>query len=80
MCAPTASKALGATAASGKSPPESDAVPLEEVERQHIAAVLKRTNWRVDGPSGAARLLDMNASTLRSRIRKLGIRRGGSPS
>ncbi len=80
LCAPTASKALGATAASGKSPPARDAVPLEEVERQHIAAVLKRTNWRVDGPSGAARLLDMNASTLRSRIKKLGIRRGGSPS
>jgi formate hydrogenlyase transcriptional activator len=48
---------------------------LEEVERNHILDVLKRAGWRIDGPHGAARVLDMNPSTLRSRLRKLGIRR-----
>jgi formate hydrogenlyase transcriptional activator len=62
------------------STPGSDAGRHEETERARIAAVLKQTNWRVDGPQGAARLLDMNPSALRSRIRKLGIRRGGDPS
>jgi PAS domain S-box-containing protein len=54
---------------------------LNQVERQHIVTVLKQTGWRIDGPSGAARLLNMNSSTLRSRMQKLGIRRsaeGGS--
>jgi DNA-binding NtrC family response regulator len=48
---------------------------LEEVERSHILAVLKQTNWRIDGPKGAARLLNLNPSTLRSRMQKLGIQR-----
>jgi PAS domain S-box-containing protein len=51
---------------------------LEETERKHILAVLMRTGWRIDGVSGAARLLDMNPSTLRSRMKKLGIRRSTS--
>src|SRR5881392_391013 len=56
-------------------PATADAVPLERVERAHIVSVLRRTNWRVDGPRGAARLLKMHPSTLRSRMQKLGIRR-----
>jgi len=48
---------------------------LREVERQHIVATLKKTGWRIDGPQGAARLLNLNPSTLRSRMQKLGIRR-----
>jgi formate hydrogenlyase transcriptional activator len=48
---------------------------LREVERQHIVATLKQTRWRIDGPQGAARLLNLNPSTLRSRMQKLGIRR-----
>jgi formate hydrogenlyase transcriptional activator len=57
-------------------PAANDPASLEHVERSHIVAVLKRTNWRVDGPQGAARILDINPSTLRSRMQKLGIRRG----
>jgi len=45
------------------------------MERRHIAKILKRTGWKIDGPNGAARLLELNPSTLRSRIKKLGIRR-----
>lgn len=59
------------TAAAGDEAP----VSLEEAERDHITAVLRKTAWRIEGPTGAARLLDMNPSTLRSRMKKLGIRR-----
>jgi transcriptional regulator with GAF, ATPase, and Fis domain len=41
--------------------------------RQHIGAALVRTNGRIDGPHGAARLLDINPHTLRARMRKLGV-------
>ena len=62
-------------AAPARSAAPVDAVPLALVERDHILSVLRRTNWRVDGPRGAARLLNMHPSTLRSRMQKLGIRR-----
>jgi chemotaxis protein methyltransferase CheR len=47
---------------------------LEEVERNHIVRVLEQTNWKVSGQNGAAEILGLNRSTLRARIRKLGIR------
>jgi len=62
-------------AAPPRSAAPADAVPLALVERDHILSVLRRTNWRVDGPHGAARLLNLHPSTLRSRMQKLGIRR-----
>jgi transcriptional regulator with GAF, ATPase, and Fis domain len=43
------------------------------VEREYIVHVLKARNWRISGPRGAARTLGLNASTLRSRMKKLGI-------
>ena len=46
---------------------------LEDVERQHIRQVLEQTHWRIEGQRGAALRLGMNPSTLRSRMRKLGI-------
>jgi PAS domain S-box-containing protein len=46
---------------------------LEEVERDHIVRVLEQTNWKVSGKNGAAEILGINRSTLRARIRKLGI-------
>jgi len=48
---------------------------LEEHERNHILQALKRTNWRVSGPWGAAALLKINPKTLQSRIKKLSISR-----
>jgi PAS domain S-box-containing protein len=47
---------------------------LEEVERDHIIRILEQTNWKVSGKDGAAEILGLNRSTLRARIRKLGIR------
>ena len=46
---------------------------LEEVERGHVVRVLEQTNWKVSGKNGAAEILGLNRSTLRARIRKLGI-------
>jgi formate hydrogenlyase transcriptional activator len=48
---------------------------LEAVERDHITTVLRHTNWVITGPRGAATVLGLNPSTLRSRIKKLGISR-----
>jgi formate hydrogenlyase transcriptional activator len=48
---------------------------LEELERSHILEVLQQTGWRVEGPKGAAVILGLNPSTLRSRMLKFGIRR-----
>jgi PAS domain S-box-containing protein len=46
-------------------------LPLAEVERQHILRALTKTNWQISGKHGAATILQMNPSTLRSRIKKL---------
>lgn len=48
---------------------------LEQVEASHIRYCLKQLNWRISGPNGAASLLGLPASTLRSRMKKLNIRR-----
>jgi formate hydrogenlyase transcriptional activator len=48
---------------------------LEANERKHIESVLASTGWLIEGPKGAAAVLKMNPSTLRSRMRRLGIRR-----
>ncbi|MGH9253786.1 MAG: sigma-54 interaction domain-containing protein [Vicinamibacterales bacterium] len=55
------------------SEPESRA--LVDIERQHILRVLAGCGWRIEGPVGAARVLGLRPSTLRSRMRKLGIQR-----
>lgn len=46
---------------------------ITENEKDHIIAALKTANWKVYGPGGAAELLDINVSTLNSRMKKLGI-------
>ena len=46
---------------------------LEAVEREHIVRILEQTQWKVSGENGAADILGLNRSTLRARMRKLGI-------
>jgi formate hydrogenlyase transcriptional activator len=46
---------------------------MEDVEKDHIIAVLKQTNWRVSGEKGAAKILGLNPTTLEARMKKLGI-------
>jgi transcriptional regulator with GAF, ATPase, and Fis domain len=48
---------------------------LEDVERRHIESVLNQANWMIEGERGAAKVLNLNPSTLRSRMQKLGISR-----
>jgi len=50
-------------------------VTLEDMERHHILKVLEQTGWRISGERGAAKMLNINASTLRSRMEKLGIKK-----
>ncbi|HQA83595.1 MAG TPA: helix-turn-helix domain-containing protein, partial [Syntrophales bacterium] len=50
-----------------------DLCRLEEVERDHILRILKQNSWRIKGERGAAAILGLNPSTLRSRMKKLGI-------
>jgi len=47
---------------------------LEEVERTHILRILQETGGIIDGPRGAATLLEIHPNTLRSRLQKLGIK------
>ena len=47
---------------------------LEAVERDHIVRILEQTHWKVSGQNGAAEILGLDRSTLRARMRKLGIR------
>jgi len=48
---------------------------LKDVERGHIMAVLKQTGGVVEGPNGAARILNLHPNTLRHRMSRLGIKR-----
>jgi formate hydrogenlyase transcriptional activator len=48
---------------------------LQEVERDHILAVLQQTHGVIEGLNGAARTLGMHPNTLRHRMEKLGIKR-----
>jgi len=49
--------------------------PLEEIEREYILKVLKICKGRISGPAGAAIKLKMPATTLISKMQKLGIRK-----
>ncbi|MCG3121151.1 MAG: Anaerobic nitric oxide reductase transcription regulator NorR [bacterium] len=54
---------------------ESSHLKLEELERSHIIKILEMTGWRISGQRGAAKILDIKPTTLRSRMEKLGIKR-----
>ncbi len=54
----------------------SETIPkLQDFERAHILEALEKTNWIVGGPTGAAKLLGLNRTTLLARMKKLGIER-----
>jgi PAS domain S-box-containing protein len=48
---------------------------LAEAQKQHIIAVLELSQWQISGDKGAACKLGLPESTLRSKMRKLGIRK-----
>jgi DNA-binding NtrC family response regulator len=48
---------------------------MEEMERDHIIAVLNQCNFRIAGKGGAADILGLPPTTLHSKIKKLGIKK-----
>ena len=50
-------------------------VGLKKLEYENLINALESTQWRIYGKDGAAELLGMNPSTLRSRLKTLGIKR-----
>jgi formate hydrogenlyase transcriptional activator len=68
---------LTPTAAPNAQPAEAGTpnASLEDVECRHIESVLNQTNWMIEGECGAAKILNLNHSTRRSRMQKLGIKR-----
>ncbi len=69
-------------AAQGSDSPPRPTTPalatLEEVEEAHIRSALQRTGGVVEGPRGAAVLLGLKGSTLRFRMKRMGIQRPGA--
>jgi PAS domain S-box-containing protein len=61
-----------ATAAGGK---KTGARGLSEVEREYILTTLQETGWQIEGEKGAATRIGLKPSTLRARMKKLGIQR-----
>ena len=57
----------------GEAPTRETPITLAQAERDHILKTLESTGWRIKGPHGAAVRLDMQPSTLYSRMQKLGI-------
>jgi len=53
---------------------------LEAIEKNHILQVLKQTQGVIEGPRGAAKILNLHPNTLRSRMKKLGIERTSIPT
>lgn len=50
-----------------------DIVPLELFEKNYISHVLEHCDWKISGKGGASEILDLPPSTLRSKMKKLGI-------
>jgi len=48
---------------------------IEENERDYIISILNKCNGKLEGSDGAAKMMNINVSTLRSRMKKLGIER-----
>jgi formate hydrogenlyase transcriptional activator len=55
--------------------PDADDRTLAGMERRLILHTLDEAGWRVRGPGGAAEALGLKATTLESKMKKLGIKR-----
>jgi len=59
----------------GRRSSDKDLRTLEKVERDYIVQILDQTDWKVSGKGSATEILGLNRSTLRARMRKLGIQK-----
>ena len=68
-------EALGPVKADPGAAGRPTAESLPDIERTHIVRILERCRWTIEGPGQAAERLGLHPSTLRHRMRKLGISR-----
>ncbi len=64
--------------ARAKSEPESEFLTeaeLQRRDRENLLTVLGKTRWKIKGENGAAELLGVKATTLKARIKKMGLKR-----
>ena len=47
---------------------------MDDMERAHIEEVLRHTGGAIAGRGGAAEILGLPSSTLRARMKKLGLK------
>ena len=74
LLAPEAGQAVRDTTETEASPVQRlDALELDQVISRHISQVLEMTQGKIYGPAGAADLLKVNPSTLRNRMKRLGV-------
>ena len=72
---PVLASDLSLTKKQNKNSQTSQVGSLAEAQREHILSALNSSNWIIDGPKGAAKILDCHPNTLRYRMKKLGIKR-----
>ncbi|HEX8116964.1 MAG TPA: helix-turn-helix domain-containing protein, partial [Pyrinomonadaceae bacterium] len=63
-----------ATATAAETDGKTRLLSLEENERRHVKEVLRHTKGVIGGKGGAAEILGLPASTLRSRMKRLGLK------
>ena len=51
---------------------------LQRRERENLLIILEKAHWKIKGGDGAAELLGVNAATLLSRMKKMGLKRPAS--
>jgi transcriptional regulator with GAF, ATPase, and Fis domain len=66
---------IGSATTTPPSRAQGGTLSLKGAERDHILGVLEQTAWTLEGPGGAAALLGLAPSTLRSKMQRLGIAR-----
>jgi transcriptional regulator with GAF, ATPase, and Fis domain len=72
---PTAAESTPVKTEATEEPEFVSAEDWKQRERQNLQAALKRANWRIYGPGGAAELLGLQPTTLTSRMRAMKIKR-----
>lgn len=54
---------------------QNENVSLEAIQRKHILNILEQCKWKISGANSASILLDLRPSTLRDKMKKLGIKK-----
>jgi PAS domain S-box-containing protein len=70
---------LGASTPAASPTQTASSQDLQTLQRDHILAALNRSKWVIEGDRGAAKQLGLHPNTLRSRIKKLGLKRTDRP-